>query len=101
MPFHRSDPGRGPLHTRICDLLGITHPVVLGGMGSLTGSVVAAIIVTILPELLRPLHELTGVDLRMVIYSASLILLMILRPQGLLGSKEWTDLWRKYVQRGA
>lgn len=69
--------------------------VVLGGMGSLTGSVVAAIFVTILPEALRPLQEITGVDLRMVIYSLSLILLMILRPQGLLGTREWKDIWRK------
>jgi branched-chain amino acid transport system permease protein len=68
--------------------------VVLGGMGSLTGSVVAAFVVTILPEALRPLQAYTGVDLRMVIYSLLLILLMILRPQGLFGTREWKDLWR-------
>lgn len=73
--------------------------VVLGGMGSLTGSVIAAIIVTILPEALRPLQEQIGIDLRMVIYSLALILLMILKPRGLLGGKEWTDLWRAYVRR--
>ncbi len=73
--------------------------VVLGGMGSLTGSVVGAILVTILPEALRPLQEWTGVDLRMVIYSLTLILLMILRPEGLLGSKEWTWFWRKRAAR--
>jgi branched-chain amino acid transport system permease protein len=72
--------------------------VVLGGMGSLTGSVVGAILVTILPEALRPLQEYTGgVDLRMVIYSLALILLMILRPSGLFGSREWTQMkfWRR------
>lgn len=64
--------------------------VVLGGMGSLSGSVVGAILVSILPEALRPLQAYTGgVDLRMVIYSLALILLMILRPQGLFGSREW------------
>jgi len=84
--------------------------VVLGGMGSLTGSVIAAIIVTILPEALRPVQDLIGIDIRMVIYSLLLILLMILRPQGLLGGKEWsyfldsslkrtTDIWRRYVRR--
>lgn len=73
--------------------------VVLGGMGSITGSVVGAILVTILPEALRPLQEWTGVDLRMVIYSLTLILLMILRPEGLLGSKEWTWFWRKRAAR--
>lgn len=67
--------------------------VVLGGMGSLTGSVVAAVFITLVPELLRPLQDITGVDLRMIIYSLALILLMILRPKGLFGSSEITDLF--------
>ncbi|UXR64275.1 branched-chain amino acid ABC transporter permease [Bdellovibrio bacteriovorus] len=75
--------------------------VVLGGMGSMTGSIVAAIIITVLPEALRPLQELTGVDLRMVIYSLSLVLMMILRPKGLFGDMELSDVWRKYVRRSA
>lgn len=57
--------------------------VVFGGMGSLSGSIIATIILTFLPELLRFLS-----DFRMVIYPLSLILLMIFRPQGLLGDKE-------------
>lgn len=69
--------------------------VVLGGMRSITGSIVAAVIVTLLPELLRPLQEITGVDLRMVIYSLLLILMMILRPSGLFGKNEITDLIRR------
>ncbi|WP_413570740.1 branched-chain amino acid ABC transporter permease [Bdellovibrio sp. HCB117] len=75
--------------------------VVLGGMGSMTGSIVAAVVLTILPEALRPLQEFTGIDLRMVIYSLLLILVMILRPKGLFGEKEITDVWRKYVRRSA
>lgn len=75
--------------------------VVLGGMGSMTGSIAAAILITALPEALRPLQELTGVDLRMVIYSLLLILVMILRPQGLFGNRELTSIWRKYVRRSA
>ncbi len=75
--------------------------VVLGGMGSMTGSIVAAIIVTLLPEILRPLQDLTGVDLRMIIYSLTLIVVMILRPKGLFGSAEFADFWRKYVRRSA
>lgn len=67
--------------------------IVLGGMGSFTGSVVAAAIITVLPEMvLRELQQLTGVDLRMVIYSLMLILFMILRPQGILGTREATDI---------
>ena len=75
--------------------------VVLGGMGSLTGSMLAAVFVTVMPEALRPLQELLGVDLRMVIYALSLILLMILRPKGLFGNKELPDLLRKYGRKSS
>lgn len=74
--------------------------VVLGGMGSLSGALVAAVFITILPELLRGLQQYTyGIDLRMVIYSLSLILVMILRPKGLFGELEFDTLWRRYVRR--
>lgn len=77
--------------------------VVLGGMGSMSGCLIAALVVTVLPEALRPLQDLTGIDLRMVIYSIGLVLVMILRPQGLMGELELSDvvpqLWRKYVKR--
>jgi branched-chain amino acid transport system permease protein len=61
--------------------------VVLGGMGSITGSVVAAIFLTVTREALRPLQEFTKIDFRMVIYSLMLILLMLTRPRGLFGTK--------------
>jgi branched-chain amino acid transport system permease protein len=54
--------------------------VILGGMGSTVGVIIAAIILTILPEALREFSEY-----RMIIYSLLLIVLMISRPQGLLG----------------
>jgi len=57
--------------------------VVLGGMGSITGSILAAIILTILPEFLRVVKEY-----RMVIYSLILIILMLTRPQGIFGVQE-------------
>ena len=60
--------------------------VVLGGMGSLTGSVVAAVFLTAIRELLRDLQSFTGVDLRMVIYSLLLIALMLTRPNGIFSS---------------
>jgi len=59
--------------------------VVLGGMGSITGSILAAIILTILPEFLRILK-----DYRMVIYSFILIVLMLTRPQGIFGVEEFS-----------
>lgn len=57
--------------------------VVLGGLGSITGSVIAATILTLIPEVLRGFAEY-----RMVIYPILLILIMIFRPGGLLGGKE-------------
>jgi branched-chain amino acid transport system permease protein len=61
--------------------------IILGGLGSITGSVVGAIVLTILPELLRFFGE-TVSEWRMVIYSLLLILLMLLRPSGIFGKKE-------------
>ncbi len=52
--------------------------VILGGMGNTLGVILAAILLTLLPELLRPIAEY-----RMVIYSFLLIVLMLARPQGL------------------
>jgi branched-chain amino acid transport system permease protein len=72
--------------------------VVLGGMGSISGSIVAAIVLTFLPEGLRMVKEWTGSnsDPRMLIYSIMLIALMLTRPQGLLGRREiWEVLARR------
>jgi branched-chain amino acid transport system permease protein len=69
--------------------------VVLGGMGSISGSVVAAILLTVLKEALRPLQQVTGVDLRMVIYALVLIVMMLARPKGIFGTSEIGDLIRK------
>jgi branched-chain amino acid transport system permease protein len=57
--------------------------VVLGGMGSMTGAITAAYILTYLQEALRFLQ-----DYRLVIYPLILIFVMLFRPQGLLGMKE-------------
>lgn len=68
--------------------------VVLGGLGSISGSVVAAVILTFLPEGLRDVKSFMpgGVDPRMVIYSLMLIILMLTRPQGLFGRRELWDV---------
>ncbi len=57
--------------------------VVLGGMGSITGSILAATLLTILPELLRDFSQY-----RMLIYAILLILMMLFKPSGLLGRYE-------------
>ncbi len=69
--------------------------VVLGGMGSMTGCLIAAAFITFVPELLRPIQEMTGYDLRMIIYSLSLIIIMILKPRGLFAEQELSALWKK------
>ena len=59
--------------------------VVAGGMGSLTGSILSAGGLTLLPEVLR----LFGFSkYRMLMYAILLLILMLFRPQGLMGSKE-------------
>lgn len=60
---------------------------VLGGLGSLSGSIIAALILTFLPEALRSV-QIGSLDLRMIIFPILLILMMILRPQGLFGRSE-------------
>ncbi|WP_343214616.1 MULTISPECIES: branched-chain amino acid ABC transporter permease [unclassified Faecalibacterium] len=59
--------------------------VVLGGMGSMLGSILSATVLTILPEALRSFS-----DYRMVLYSVVLIFMMIFRPGGLLGSYDFS-----------
>src|SRR5882672_796066 len=96
--------------------------IVLGGMGSLTGAVLGAIIITFLPELLRTLgpklESLLGLiigannipasvhnflnqlaNYRLVIFAALLILIMLTRPQGILGTREFSLSWLKRAQR--
>ena len=71
--------------------------VVLGGMGSISGAVVGAIIMTMVPELLRPIEDggqlgplefgaLYGIS--NIILAVGFILIMIFRPQGLFGERE-------------
>jgi branched-chain amino acid transport system permease protein len=60
----------------------IVAMVILGGMGSTVGVFFAAIILTILPELLRDVQEY-----RMIVYSLLLVIMMLVRPQGLFGVK--------------
>jgi branched-chain amino acid transport system permease protein len=57
--------------------------VVLGGMGSITGTVITGFILTYLQEFLRILQ-----DYRLVIYPLLLILMMLFRPSGIMGTRE-------------
>ncbi|MFO0759523.1 MAG: branched-chain amino acid ABC transporter permease [Byssovorax sp.] len=75
--------------------------VILGGSGSVTGAIVGGVFVTFTVKMIEQLQGLESVQalkaahpgldlnaLRMVIYAAVLILLMILRPEGLFGERE-------------
>ncbi len=68
--------------------------LVLGGMGSITGTILAAFGLTLLQEWLRFLG-----DYRMVIYPLLMILMMLFRPQGLMGGREWS-LWNLIARLG-
>jgi branched-chain amino acid transport system permease protein len=71
--------------------------VVLGGLGSMSGAVIAAILLTVVSTFLQDYPET-----RMIIYSIILILVMLYRPKGLLGTKEVTSFFklRRAVQGG-
>jgi branched-chain amino acid transport system permease protein len=89
------DGNLAPESFRFTRSIEIVVMVVLGGSGSITGSILAAVVLTFAPEFLR-----FFADWRMVIYSLVLILMMLLRPEGLLGSREiwWTK--RRQQRRG-
>ncbi len=57
--------------------------VVLGGLGSISGSVISAVLLALISTFLQSFS-----DIRMVLYALILVIIMIFRPQGLMGSKE-------------
>jgi branched-chain amino acid transport system permease protein len=62
--------------------------VYLGGMGSLSGSVLSAVLFTLMLEALRPLQIVKWVIIPLI-----LVLLMQFRPEGILGNKELSDVF--------
>ena len=62
--------------------------VVLGGLGSISGVTLAAVLLTVLPEALRPIAEY-----RLVVYPLLLVILMLTRPQGIFGREEIGRDW--------
>ena len=65
-----------------CELITTT---VIGGLGSLTGTVLGTALVTLLPELFRGLSEY-----RMLFYGVAVVLVILLKPDGLYGYKEFS-----------
>lgn len=64
--------------------------VVLGGLGSMSGCLIGTAILTLVTELFRPISKY-----RMLIYGLVLVLVMILRPEGLMGTNELTPDYLK------
>jgi branched-chain amino acid transport system permease protein len=70
--------------------------IVIGGLGSITGSVLGAVLYISLTEGLREFAQY-----RMVLFSFLLVVLMIVRPQGLLGHREFLQLLPRRWRLGA
>lgn len=68
--------------------------IIFGGLGSISGAIIGAIVLTIFPELLRFFGKEVA-EARMVIYSLLLIILMLMRPTGIFGSHEFNPFKKK------
>ena len=73
--------------------------VVAGGLGSITGSVLGSVVITVLLEWLRFVEDpidlgslhIPGIPgMRMVIFSLALLLIILFRREGIMGQREWT-----------
>jgi branched-chain amino acid transport system permease protein len=67
---------------------------VLGGLGSLSGSVLGTLVVQLLPEFFRKFSEY-----RMLAYGIAVVLVILLRPAGLMGYMELPDLIKKISKK--
>jgi len=72
----------------------LLNMVVLGGMGSIPGTILGTVILTIAPEMLRIVAEY-----RLLFYGALLVILMIFRPNGLLGDVRIYDLKKRWGKK--
>jgi branched-chain amino acid transport system permease protein len=68
----------------------LTSVVVFGGLGSLSGTLLASVAITLVTELFRPISQY-----RMLIYGGVLVATMVLRPEGIMGSREIWGLFKK------
>jgi branched-chain amino acid transport system permease protein len=85
----------------------------IGGQGSISGAIIGATIITLLPQILRPLEEggtIVGIDfpqlygLTQIIMAVFLVVLLIKRPFGIMGYREFSlrdlkKLLRKILRR--
>lgn len=72
----------------------LTSVVVFGGLGSLSGTLLGTTVITLVTELFRPISQY-----RMLIYGAVLVIVMVLRPEGIMGNREFIPWLRNLVGR--
>ncbi len=74
----------------------ILNYVVLGGLGSIPGTILGTAVLSLAPEFLRFVKEY-----RMLIYGGLMVLMMIFRPYGLLGGVDFARLYKKLKNKSA
>ena len=77
-----------PSSFTVMESITILLMVIFGGMGSISGSIVGAVILVVFPELLRFLGMPSSIaaPMRQMIYGLLLVMLMLKRPQGIMGA---------------
>jgi branched-chain amino acid transport system permease protein len=68
--------------------------IIIGGLGSVSGAVIGGMFVAISLELMRDLHEY-----RLVLYALLLIVIMLVRPEGMLGTRELPHVLSSFMKR--
>jgi branched-chain amino acid transport system permease protein len=71
----------GPMQYNLDEGLLYFQMIIIGGLGSISGSILGAAILVLIPELFRGVYEY-----RLIIYGLAMILMMIVKPEGLLGN---------------
>ncbi len=76
-----------PTSFTIMESVFVVSIIAIGGAGNFRGPVCGAVLLVLLPELLRFLHipDVVAANLRQILYGVALIVLMLLRPQGIAG----------------
>jgi branched-chain amino acid transport system permease protein len=72
----------------------LTAVVVFGGLGSLSGSLIGTAVITLVTELFRPISQY-----RMLIYGAVMVIIMVARPEGIMGQHELGPRFIKSIFR--
>ena len=86
----------GPTSFAYSESIKMVSMVVLGGMGSIPGSILGAFLLAALPEALRSFS-----DYRMVLYGAAMVIMMIFRPDGIWGAnKRMRNEYKLKAMRG-